>query len=389
MSTPTAAQLAAANLIAVTTLNGHPTRAWDPVAQNFPPATFYATPAAVLHTVTFVNTQGQTYAPLSLASGSTFTLPAKPTASPSGYVFSSWGDGAHTYNPGDHYTMPNNNVTMTAIFVPAPAPTPTPTPVPTPGPYPSGLTPPPVPTGYTRSFDDFTSTTLGPLWSGGYNGQSQAAQVGIFLKSHLVLNGDSWLRLEAYPDPANSLSSWMATPAIAASVNQWCGAGVQSVTRWPVGTIFTWACKWDTYPGMTPTVLTMGNNWPPEQDIIEADVSVKGAPQTGFNESFLYAPGPTQDQKFVSDGGIDLSQSHIWQAKWTTTGTVVTVDGNVVDNESFSSAMLSGVNGLQNPQFIAFQHQTGDPSNPPADSTITAANPVTFYVDWVAIDVPA
>lgn len=239
--------------------------------------------------------------------------------------------------------------------------------------------------GFTRNFDDFLGTSLGPLWSGAYNGQSGAAQMGIFLGTHLVLNGDSLLRLEAYSD-ANWANSFDSTAAIAASVHNVCGAGVQTGTRWPVGTTFTWTTKWDTYPGLTPIVLTMGNNWPPEQDLIEADVNSIGAPQTGYNSSYLYAPGPTQKQDAVSlpSGITDFSQWHMWQLKWNTSGSVLTCDGHTVVNQAFSSDMVSGVNGLQNVQFLALQHQTGDPNNPSA----TISSPVTHYFDWVAIDTP-
>lgn len=380
MTGPTPGQLQAADLIAVTELNGKPVRTWDPVHKNFPPTTVYATPAVTEYTVTFANTQGETYPPLTLATGATFTLPSAPTSAPAGYVFSDWGDGSHTYAPGSTYTMPAANVTMTAIFSPVPLPPP-------PGTGPSGRAVPPVASGFTRAgFDDFTSTTLSSLWSGAYNGQSNAAQPGIFLGTHLVLQGDSLLRLEAYSDP-NWANSWEATQAIASAVNNVCGAGVQTGTRWPVGTTFTWTCKWDTCPGLTPIVLTMGNTWPPEQDLIEADVSTAGAAQTGYTSSYLYAPGPTQEQVPVKlpTGITDFSQWHLWQLKWTSAGSLLTCDGNVVVNIPFTSAMVSGVNGLQNVQFLALQHQTGDPSNPSAPIT----TPVTMYFDWVAIDVPA
>jgi hypothetical protein len=48
------------------------------------------------------------------------------------------------------------------------------------------------------------------------------------------------------------------------------------------------------------------------------------------------------------------------------------------------SGALNGVNGLQNNQFLALQHQTGDPNDPAA----TISSPVTMFFDWVAIDTP-
>ena len=252
--------------------------------------------------------------------------------------------------------------------------------------YPSGFTPPSPAAGLTRTgFDDFTSSTLSSLWSGAYNGASAAAQTGMFLATHLVLNGDSLLRLEAYSD-AGWASSYGSNSTIAASVNNVCGAGCQTGTRYAVGTTFTWTCKWDTYPALTPIVLTMGNTWPPEQDLIESDVSTIGAPQTGYNSSYLYAPGPTQVQDAVSlpAGMTDFSTWHLWQLQWTLGGSTLTCDGHTIVNQSFTSPMVSGTYGLQNVQFLALQHQTGDPYNPSS----TISSPVTMYFDWVAIDTP-
>jgi uncharacterized repeat protein (TIGR02543 family) len=254
------------------------------------------------------------------------------------------------------------------------------------GAYPSGLTPPVVEAGFTRvGFDDFASTTISSLWAGSYNGQSKAAQDGIFLSTHFVLKGDSLLRLEAYSDP-DWANSYESTAAIAASVNDVCGAGTQTNDRWAPPFTMSWACKWDTMPGLTPIVLTMGNVWPPEQDIIEAGGPAQGAPVTGFAESFLYAPGQ-QVQIHASDGDVDLSQWHSWQLVCTLEGSTVTCDGVQVGHQAFTAEMVSGANGLQQVQFLALQHQTGDAANPSAP--IAQADAVTFYFDWVCIDVPA
>ncbi len=309
-----------------------------------------------------------------------------------GYTFASWNTQSNgaglTYAGGRTFTI-ESGVTLyaewTAVVVPPPPP---------PGTTgPSGLSIPGPDAGMKRvAFDDFLTTSLGSMWSGAYNGQSGASGgAGIFLASHLKLLGDSLLRLEAYPDPANALSSWQATAAIAAAVNQWCGAGVQTGTRYAPPFTMSWVCKWDTFPGMTPIVLTMGNTWPPEQDWIEADVSTQGAAQTGYTFSSLYAPGPTQKQTPVSlAGGItDFSQWHLWKAVCTLAGTTLYCDGHQVAYQAFNSAMVSGANGLQNVQFLALQHQTGDPTNPAADGSITSSTPITMYFDSVAIDQPA
>ena len=268
-----------------------------------------------------------------------------------------------------------------------PRPQPVPVPIPTPpSTNPSGFTPPAPVAGYTRSLDDFLTTSWSSLWTGRYNGPSQGFQQGIFLDTHAVLKGDSLLRLEAYPDPANALNSWEATPAIVAAVNGWCGAGVQTVVRWPVGTIFTWAMKWDVYDQIASIALTMGKTWPPEQDIVESSGGgVK--PITNLTGSFHYTKSNGQTQ--LGFKGTDFSDWHVWQLQWTQKGSVVTCDGQVVMNLQYTPAMTAdSTYGLLANQFFSFQCQTGDPGNPPADLSITAANPITTYVDWFCVDTP-
>jgi hypothetical protein len=226
------------------------------------------------------------------------------------------------------------------------------------------------------------------MWSGFYNGQSNASHPGIFLETHGVLLGDSLLRLEAYPD-TNALNSYDSTEAIAESVNWWCGAGVQTENAYVFPVTYTWACKWDSWYGMTPIVLSIGEVWPPEQDFIEAAVAVSGQAVVGYNSSYLYATGPQQEQTHIADGSVDMSQWHIWQAICTLEGTTLSVDGTVVGDIKFTEAMVSGTNGLQNKMVLCLQHQSGDPDNPTADSSITSANPITQYFDWVCIDTPS
>ena len=80
----------------------------------------------------------------------------------------------------------------------------------------------------------------------------------------------------------------------------------------------------------------------------------------------------------------------MWQLKWTKTGSIVTCDGNVVVNLVYTPEMIADATyGLLANQFFSFQCQTGDCGNPPADSTITSANPITTYVDWITIDTPS
>ena len=176
-SGPTPTQLANADLVAVTSMNGKPIRSWDPVAQNFPPTTAYATPlvpVTPLYSVTFANTQGQSYPALSLKAGAYFTVPPAPTSAPAGETFADWGDGAHTYLPGATYVMPAKNVIMTSIFAPVVTPPPPPPPS---GTIPA--MPTTAPSGYTiansQSFAGLSGCPSGWfLYSGPPGGQPQA-----------------------------------------------------------------------------------------------------------------------------------------------------------------------------------------------------------------------
>lgn len=269
---------------------------------------------------------------------------------------------------------------LAAISTPPAPPAPT---------YPSGITPPETPSGYTvAAFDDFTASTLSSIWSAPYNGQSEAKYPGYFIDKHCVMLGDSLLRLQAYPDPANIVNCWKYTAAIAASVNQWGGAGIQTVTRWPVGTRFVFAARWDTYPAITPIALTMGNDWPPEQDIIEANVSTRGQAVTTFTESFHYDQGNSQQQLQVADG-TDYSSWHLWEIDWTEQGTTVKCDRIQIADCPFTELMVVDPDyGLAADQFLAFQIQTGDPNNPAADATVTVEAPVEFCIDWLQVLTP-
>jgi len=403
---PTPAQLAAAGLVALTNQsdmetalkNGHVLRRFDGAhfpeelliytskdwknGPPTPPVPVPVPPSPTNYTVSY-SAPGVVIPSLSVASGSTFVVHSAPGALP-GQVFQSWGDGQHTYAPGANYTMPANNVTFIAIFGTAPTPTPTPTPVPpTPGPsttHPSGFDPPAVEAGFTRAaFDDFTSTSWSNIWAmPPYNSVSKAAQDGIFLTSHAVLKGDSLLRMECYPDPQGALNGWQITPALIAAVNGWACAGVQTARRWPVGTTITWAGWWDTYPGITAINLLMSDGWTSEIDLIEANASAKGGPVNQYAVTLMTNQGSNKVQ-LKANTGQDFSQKHVWQAKWTLQGTTITCDGTVVASSGF-------VNNA--PQFWTIQPQTGDPSNPPADASITAANPITQYLDWVCFDTP-
>jgi hypothetical protein len=276
--------------------------------------------------------------------------------------------------------------------------TPPPSPVPAPG-----FNLPAVAAGFKRVLAEaWTSTTLNAaLWTTPYNGRSEGGQTGFFVGKHTVLKGDGWLRLQAYPDPAGLAQCWQYDATIAAHVNQWGGAGLQSTALFPATMNLAFVAKWDTMPGMTPIVLLMGRkNWPPEIDILEMNAALKGGVPQPYQQSYHYAAPNSQFQvAVVIAAGADLSQEHLWVFKSTTTGAITTVTdaaGNVaatctVTYADHTAVAVDPTNSysLATPQFLGLQHQTGDPGNPPADASVTAANPITMYVGPVAVDIPA
>ena len=81
------------------------------------------------YTVTFALNGGEGTAPTQAATtaGSTFTLASADGITKDGYTFAGWNDGTTTYAAGATYTMPANNITLTAQWtenVVTPDPTP-------------------------------------------------------------------------------------------------------------------------------------------------------------------------------------------------------------------------------------------------------------------------
>jgi len=346
-------------------------------------STLYAQWSPVDFTVMFDSKGGEPVSPITATNGSAIEL-LTPTYE--GYTFDGWvliaGGLALISSP---YTV-TGDVTLyaqwTAVVVPPPVVTPPA------NSYAWGIEPPAPDAGFTRSlFDAFTGNSLSPEWSGAYNGQSEAGGgPGIFLASHLVVT-NGMLQLQAYPDPANWSKSWKSTAEIAAAVNYWCGAGCQSTKSFVLPATFYWSTKWDTWYGLTPIVLTIGV-WPPEMDLIEASVAVNSQPVTGYASSYLYDSPKQQVQIHISVGSVDMSQPHLWKAVATLAGCTIYVDGVEAGLVEFTSEMVSGANGLQQPMNICLQQQTGDGNNPVADPSITSANPVTQYFGFFAMDIP-
>lgn len=261
---------------------------------------------------------------------------------------------------------------------PVPVPTPTPVPVPTPPPpapsgtYPSGLTPPPVPAGYTRGvFEDFLSVGIDYTVFGepAYQGVSYSSQNGYYATSHAVQKGDSLLRLQMYPDPIGG-----------GVANGWVGAGIQTTQAkmWPVGSIYTVATRSDYLAGATPIDLVMGHVWPPEGDIDEGGMAW-----------FHWGQGNTHQQGFTIPTADDDTGWHVWQLNLGSQTITASCDGVIFGTMVNPDAGNPDPYGFSAPMFLGFNYQTGDPNNPAPDSSITAANPYEKQVDWFCIDVPA
>ena len=254
-----------------------------------------------------------------------------------------------------------------------PVPTPTPVPAST---YPSGITPPAVASGFTRAlFDDFTESSLSSAWNQ-YNGIN--SQGAIWLESHLSLT-NSVLSLNAYQDPSGIAAAIKAgadfTQAQATKQLNWAEAGLQTATRWPVGTTFSVAMRADSYDGLTDILLTMGNNWPPEIDF-----------QEGGNMFVHWGQG--NSQKYLGYINVDRTQWHLYQLQWTTATIVVSCDGATVATFPNPDNGNADPYGLLSNMFLSMQWQTGDGGTIGNDPTVTAQNSKQMQIDWVAIDTP-
>ncbi len=66
-------------------------------------------------TVIFANTMGATVNPINAKEGDAIVLP-NCTSTASGYAFAGWSDGTTKYAAGDNYTVPANDITLTAMW---------------------------------------------------------------------------------------------------------------------------------------------------------------------------------------------------------------------------------------------------------------------------------
>ena len=421
MSAPSPAQLQAAGLVALpnTALeahnNGWAVSKWDPVTQTFAKVStaaygsepvFYAVtgwdkprpvPGPTTYTITFNSDGGSAVSPIPAVSGSSVRL---PTPTQTGFTFNGWftapTGGSGVQSP---FTV-SQNVTLYAQWTAI---------MPPPNVGPLGIAIPAVEAGYVRDmFDDFKGATIdNSIWTGVYTGEFSGS--GCYaVGAHAVTKGDSLLRLQEYPDPAGVALAWLYNAATASASNYWGGSGLQTVKTYGLNTTFGIACEWDTYPGCTPIMLLMGRagnppgapGWPPEIDILEINAAMHGGAPSPYMLSYHYASPNSQFQVACQvEAGVDLSKAHLWVFKTTSTGASLTVTdptGNVVATSSavwadHGSAVTDPTNlaGFATPQFMALQHQNGDPNQSPADPTITAENPIEFRIDFAFIDVAA
>jgi hypothetical protein len=245
-----------------------------------------------------------------------------------------------------------------------------PNPRPKPVVNPSGQAPLPVRVGFKRVFlDDFTDPTLSLAQWYRYNGVPGGTNPpGRWLTSHVVFNGDSIARLQAYQDVAGN------DPL----VNNWVGGAMQTVTRWPVGSVVTVRQRNDLYKGLSPILLLMGDSWPPEIDFDE----------NGY--AFIHWGKNNSQQGFTIPAKYDDTAWHTWQCSMGATQIDVSVDGVQFVSVTNPDQTPGDANNLEQPMFLSTQLQTGDfGEGPPAnDPSVTSTNPVQQELDWVTVDVP-
>jgi hypothetical protein len=296
--------------------------------------------------------------------------------------------GSFTFNnliPGDTYvltatepggTLLHATVVMTGTPPVATPPVTTP-PVTTPpvtsppSTYASGLIIPASLAGFTKHGTDFKGGLDTSFWTTPYDGGSNPGG-GRFMATHCkVINGV--LTIEVYQDPnANDPGA-----------NNWAGGGIQTQTRYPIGTQFWSVVRKDTYPLWFMIQLLMGDTWPPEDDIEETTTATS-------NTESVHA-GAANQQIQAQKSGLDLTDWGLWVHTWTLNGitTDLTVKGVTtrVATLPLVSADPNDPHSDVHPMFYSFQSQT-ESGTTPNDSNVTAANPIKFQLEQFAAFVP-
>ncbi len=266
-----------------------------------------------------------------------------------------------------------------------------PTPTPVPAVNASGITPPAVPTGLKLDFfDDFaTNVRDTTIWAPSYTGHSEGGVQGRFGgDAHVIQSGDSTLKLLAFSDPTFLAQSWVNE---AGKYNNWVGGGLGAWNKpLPVGSEVYVCMKADFHPGFSPIALLMGvGEWGPELDFAE----LSGDRPTQFTGTRIVGAHGSNNQPQFQSPTLDLTKYHVFGTQWhadKVTYSLSDANGNNVVWALWPNDSTAGdVNGLKGPtkQVLCLQYQT-NPYTPPADASITAANPATQTIDWVIAFTP-
>ena len=225
----------------------------------------------------------------------------------------------------------------------------------------------------------------------GYAPPSATALTG-YTKSHVV----DFTNLSSLPsgwDAYSSPPSGDTGAQFGGSAHDVVGNGILSLNTWKDATYGgAWAtggvCDCGYAPtygaffvrsrvtGAGPTNVELlwpqSNNWPPEIDFNETYGSAAATSGTVHWSS--------NNTQYHSNININMMQWHTWGVVWTPTSIKYTVDGNVWDTVSSSSAQIPNV-----PMHLALQQQTWCAASP-AYACPTA--PESMQINWVAVYTP-
>jgi hypothetical protein len=167
--------------------------------------------------------------------------------------------------------------------------------------------------------------------------------------------GSGILSLNTFHDPAYG--------------NEWVTGGVCDCGVAPTyGAFFVRSRITGAGPTNVELLWPQSNIWPPEIDFNETYGS-----STGTSATVHWGASNTQHHSGLNT--VDMTKWHTWGVIWTPTSITYTIDGNVWDAVSSSSAQIPNV-----PMHLALQQQTWCGASP-AWACPTA--PQAMQVDWV------
>jgi hypothetical protein len=253
--------------------------------------------------------------------------------------------------------------------------------------YPSGIAPPPIPSGWELAFfDDFLGTTLDlanwSVWDGPPGGTD-----GWWLPSHVKVLNDSILHLQAYQDAAGLAADSNYTGAGSPTVTggtKWVSGGVgwASGNEFPPNLIINVAMKQSPYAGLAAIAILIGaNNWPPEIDFVEC--SSDTTTLNGFSATAHWGSGNSQVQ--YGSPSHDMTQWQMWGVIWTPTTISYTYNNVVWKSFANPDSNYADINSLVQNMTMGLQYQTGDGGSVSNDPSVTAAAPMEMQVDWIQI----